>query len=323
LFLEDLYTIYRHLEEGDGVFLPRHDKRFKNWVERYMDDELQHEAEDCKDRIIAALPKIAQAVDLGEAAEPRDKKTELMVALEEEKIERFSKALDMAKISAEELILIALAKSLNENDISEILYVDCISAHTLDSLKRTNFEKVMGNLSTSFPLFINIRSEDELHKIIIKVKEGVRNFKDDGEHYGILRHTTENEKIKEEMRRIPKPLIKFSYNDGSTIINPIYEYKEVRRYSMQNYSKETFPYVLEIDALKMNDRLHLHLSFDPSRGSHEVVLALGAKLLEEINSIVDFILTGEKVLYVPGDFPEADWDSSELNDFLEAFARNI
>ncbi|MFH1963038.1 MAG: condensation domain-containing protein [bacterium] len=320
LFFQDIHTICQQLEDGSKTSLPRSVKRFKNWTDRYMEEKLHREAEVCKELILAILPEIALAIDLGQTVEQQDKKTDLMFVLKKgEEMERFNKAMELAKISAEELILIAIAKSLKENGVSKVLYADCILFHTLNSLKQTDFDNVAGNLSTVFPLYLNICFEDELDKIIIMAKEEIRNFICNGEYYSIFRYMTEDKVVQEEMKQIPKPAIKFSY-DGIDKIHPIYEYKEVKRHSMQNYTKEKFPYALEIDVLKINDGLQIYLTFDPSRNCHKVVQDLGTKLLEEIRNIADFILKEEKIFYVPGDFHEADWNASEMGEFLEAFS---
>ncbi len=177
-------------------------------------------------------------------------------------------------------------------------------------LQDQDLSRTIAPLATTYPVHFEAVVADDPAGTLKIIKETYRRYRKGATSYAIACH------LAAQAVEWPRPSLLFTFRDGgaepagSTLLSPV---EAPDAPAMASLSVD-----LRLNATAVGDGLHLSLLHDPARTSADAVTAFlmaWERALVEVTADCAAQTAGN---FTPSDFPEADLDQSELDDFLNA-----
>lgn len=172
--------------------------------------------------------------------------------------------------------------------------------------------RTIGAVSTSFPAYFKAAAGGDPSATLKNVKEAHRRFRKKALSHAIARHLASSGA---DHACWPRPGLGFSIHDmrpartAQLLLSPV---ETVASFDPQPLHD------LDLRAIISDGGLRLSLLHDPACYGAEAAGAFLAEVVPALEKIVAHCLARSEGGFTPSDFPEADLDQDELDDFLNA-----
>lgn len=315
ILIEDLETIYSHLNTGKGLSpsLPAKTTSYKKWSEHLkalavsgaFDDELEFWQ--------------AQLDSSGDL--PTDFETKTFVT--EKTIESIETEIDpeitrnLLKDANEpfrtkplELMITALMRAFDRWAGIKSLPVGFEKHGRNQNEDNIDLSNTVGWFTTYFPVRLGIEDASDLGANIVDIKEKLRMVPNEGLGFGVLRY------LKEENTLNRKPLVIFNYlGHQKSLDSEVFGEGGFLNETVRSPESESY-HLLETNVLVKDGRLKARFSFSKKIYRTETIGKLAGFFEDEIKRIVEYCRERETSDYTPSDFPESELSQEDLNSLL-------
>jgi non-ribosomal peptide synthase protein (TIGR01720 family) len=163
---------------------------------------------------------------------------------------------------------------------------------------------------------LEARREPAWHpgKTLSKTKEQLRAVPNRGLGYSVLRHLTQDERIREEIEDMPRAEVIFNYLGqvdqvlrNSDLLSPAQENSGVA-IAPENRR----PYVLDVSGVVIQGRLQMNWSYSDQLHRQETIEKIAVRYTDCVCEIIQHCRSEEAGGFTPSDFPVAEMTQQEL-----------
>ena len=311
IILEDLYNLYKSLEDGTRLDLPKKTGSLIDWqnaLEEYStSNELKAQIDywkeiDEKEFLLKKKNDSNNSNNLGRLAFKVDEVTTEYLLGEANK--KYNTDIQI-------LLLISLTRAINENkEINNIVFE--LENHGRIG-ENIDVSRTTGWFTAMYPVSFEIGSVD-IDLIIKEVKEKVKKVPDNGIGKGVLRYLIEEDN-KPVMK---KSEIRFNYlgQFGEEVSNNLFSY--LNEYSGKEIADENnFTTKLEINSLVINGELNVEFKYCNVTFKESDVVSLKERFIKHINNLVFYLKNKDDIQITPSDFSSVELDEGELKVLFE------
>ena len=317
ILLEDLRKIYEQLLAGREVELPPRTTSFKDWSERlasYAESaELAQEEPywSSERRWSAAKLPVDHATGANTAGTTRS----VTVSLDANETRRLlQEAPAVYRTQIDEVLLAALLVALSDWTGEDRVLVD-LEGHGREELfEEVDLSRTVGWLTSLYPALLDRQGRTEPGALLKGVKEQVRGIPRRGIGYGVLRYLG-REEARARLAALPPAEISFNYLGQFDQLLPRTSPFAVAGESHGKVEGPGTPrrYLLDVDALVGEGRLHLTWTYSAARHDERTVTALAGSFLQALRGVVEHCLSPEAGGCTPSDFPLAALSQEQLD----------
>ena len=217
-----------------------------------------------------------------------------------------------------DILLSALGVSLAEwTDNSKVL-ID-LEGHGREELfSDVDLSRTVGWFTSLFPVLLQVPTINQPADIIKSIKEQLRAIPHRGIGYGILRYLCEVTTVNQQLQTIPTPEISFNYLGQFDQLQSQTGWKFAPESTGANQSsKQTRDHLLDINCLVVEGKLLIDWTYSSNVHARATVENLAQSYLKAIRSIIEHCQLEDAFGYTPSDFPDAQLNQLELDEFLE------
>jgi len=325
ILLDDLHSIYFQLSTTEAAVLPAKTTSFKRWAEQLdafaKSGALQNEVDYWLNSVEANPASLP--VDHPEGARFEGVTASCSDELSEAgTLALLSEALIAYRTSVDELLLVALARTLSEWCGSDSVFFDR-EAHGREALfDDIDVSLTVGWFTSVYPLLLCVPEDVSIGNTIKSIKAQLSRIPGKGIGYGLLRYAG-LPAISSKLAAAPKAQLLFNYLgrlDEAFIDAPWHFASEAHGVSRD--ADNSRAYELEINAYVSRGRLRTEWRFSAERYQKETVADLAGRFTEILQGLVDHCVDTESAGLMPSDFPLAALDQETL-DALPYAAREI
>ncbi len=321
---QDLETLYNQLRHQEEIQLPPKTTSFQSWAQELVtyarSDTLEQEAHEWLSRLDVKAVKIPR--DGGERiinteASAQRKSTSLNV---EETLALLHDLAAAYNTQINDVLLTALAQALalqhKLGAESKHLIVD-LESHGREAIgKSIDVSRTVGWFTSLFPVALNLSNLSEAGVALKSIKEQLRQIPERGIGYGLLRYLRGDKNLKGKLETLPQAEILFNYlgqKNQPTSSSSAFRVTSEPSGDARN-PQNTRSYLLEINASIAQKQLQIDWIYAPQ--VHSAVEEIIRDFMSALRTLIEHGRSPETVGFTPSDFPEADLNQEELDDFL-------
>lgn len=317
ILLEDLQSIYFQLIKAETALLPTKTSSFKHWSQQLNtlveSGALQNQADYWLTNIIlanhAALP-----VDYPEGARLEGVAGSCIDELSEVTTQALLRdALIAYRISVDDLLLVALVKSLSQW-IGANSVVFEREVHGREALfDNIDVSLTVGWFTGLYPLRLELPENASIGDTIKSIKEQLSRIPGKGIGYGLLRYMGWPE-VSSKLAAAPKAPVLFNYLGrlDEAFINAPWHIASEEPAGYRDPAN-LMAYELEINACVSGGKLRVEWRYSTERYQNETVAGLARRFTEILQGLVDHCLAAEAPGLMSSDFPLAALDQETLD----------
>lgn len=322
ILLEDLYSLYRQLNEGRAPALPGKTASFKQWAEKLTEYARGSQVKDelnfwkkLADLQIAPLPR-----DIPDGENSEASADTITVSLGPEETGRLLKKIPYQwKAHINDLLLTALSAALSRWVKSSKILIDLEGHGREEIFPNTDVSRTVGWFTSIYPVPLSAEAQDNPDDRLRSVKTALREIPRNGIGFGILRYLSNDSRIEQELAKIPGREIAFNYLGQFDQVFPSdAPFRILYRNTGPLHSpRAQRPHLLEIVGYVSDGRLYFHWNYSRNI-HHESTIKTLAKNFEQ--ALRDLLTTGRirrDRIYIPSDFPLARLSPPELRRILK------
>ncbi|HLZ60003.1 MAG TPA: condensation domain-containing protein, partial [Ktedonosporobacter sp.] len=332
ILLEDLWSIYSQLEQGNAVPLPAETTVIKRWAERLLSYANSPELLQEMPRWLALEHQDAPPLRLDFAAEPQSntvgslRRIHLSLEVEETR----SLLQDVPAIyhtQTHEVLLTALLLTCAPWLGQYRLLVDLAGPEREELFSDIDMTHTVGCFTDFAPLLLDLESlvpspfsRLDLGHALKTIKEQVRAMSRHSIGYSALRYLNSDRAIRLRLAALPQAQISFQYLGEFT--NKQYSADgELFKLSQATYGPLCSPrgqrsHLLEVQGLIVNGQLHMHWLFSEHFHRVQTIELLAKRYLERLRALITHCRTLGTGSYTPSDFPELGLSQAMLDKAL-------
>jgi amino acid adenylation domain-containing protein/non-ribosomal peptide synthase protein (TIGR01720 family) len=307
IILDTFYKMYNESGVSAAATPLKKTASLAEYCKKYEDRKNEisvKEHEYWSNNITACLPGIA-----GEASAVRkmkDVKTVRIQLTEERTDFLVNDANRSYNTNAEILLMTALLKTVRNWNGSDDIIVEMEShGRKFDDV---DVSRTVGWFTSIYPVRFLFNQVDTGGQIKY-VKEVIREIPDGGIDYGILRYM-----VKKTGFDGASPVIRFNYlgQFGDETDNDLFSlvYGDT---GVESDAENVFGPRLDINALVLNGKLHLEISFNVLADEEQAMLELAGNYKNNIQILLDFIQYEGKAEFTPSDFAAVELNNEDLD----------
>ena len=321
VLLADLQTAYHQLRRGKMVKLPAKTTSYKYWAERLTTYAAQsHFDKDQQTWLdLLAQPTALLPMDKaeGRALNREGSVAEIAAALTTEEtawlLQEAPKALNT---EINDLLLTALTQTITKWMQTETMLVDLESHGRLDLFDDVDLSRTVGWFTSLYPLRLSVAPTDDVGTALKKVKQQRRQIPEQGISYGAIRFLQNTPTF----TNLPQSEIRFNYmgqydqnfSDEVSLI-PAQESGGV---SLDPAAPRT--YLFDIAGGVLREQMHFTWLYSTAVYEADTIRQLVDDLVAHLRDIITYGQTSQAEALIPSDFPSANLDQGQLDQFLTA-----
>ncbi len=179
--------------------------------------------------------------------------------------------------------------------------------------KDVNLSRTMGWFTNLYPVVLSVDAEDDLSQQLCQVKEDLRQYKQNGINYGILKYLG-SQTDKNFLSLIPEPQISFNYIgqlDGSDQVGTTSGWK-TEIIGLITSEKQRNLFEMGLLTYVKEGRMHLNLEYDTGLYKRETIEGLLDEYGQTLEKIVTHCLNQRETVLTPSDLTFSDISLKEL-----------
>jgi amino acid adenylation domain-containing protein/non-ribosomal peptide synthase protein (TIGR01720 family) len=321
IMLEDLEQAYQQREKGREITLPPKTISFKQWAEHLQQvaqqEQIQKEVQywtKQRPRDGTRLPRDYAANDAENLFATQDK---VIISLDEEETRLLIHEVPgIYNTQINDVLLTVLSRVMTQwTGLDEIL-VDLEGHGREGFFADVDVSRTVGWFTNTYPVMLKSADTQLWNPVpaLIAVKEHLRAVPNRGFGYALLRHMSCNPDVRRSLEEAPQAEIIFNYfgqldqlvrqsrwflpledKGGSTIAG------ENRR-----------PYVLDVNAMVMQDRLHIHWTYSEKLHRRETIQKIAGDYVNGLRELIAACLNEGSGGFTPSDFTADHLTQEEL-----------
>ncbi|MEM9486616.1 MAG: condensation domain-containing protein, partial [Cyanobacteria bacterium P01_F01_bin.116] len=313
ILLEDL----SHLLNG-ATQLPEKTTSFKTWAKTLISQTPTRQPEthfwlNQLEQSVISLPR-----DYPDAVSPTEATTQTVtVALSAEDTQALLQKVPAAyNTQINDALLTALALALLQwvGAASGSVRVE-VEAHGREQIAdEIDLSRTVGWFTTTYPIDLQINTSDNCTETLKSVKEQLRQVPARGIGYGMLRYLGEDAVRQQLAQAMPSEVL-FNYlgqqgssNRGLRVIQDI-DVGQLRD------PRNRRSYFLDVNAWVADGQLQINWRYDTQIHRSEALTMVANQYVSILKTLI-VSCADEKGGFTPSDFPDADLDQTELDDFI-------
>jgi non-ribosomal peptide synthase protein (TIGR01720 family) len=141
--------------------------------------------------------------------------------------------------------------------------------------------------------------------------------------YGIIRYLSKDAEKTELLRSLPQPEIIFNdFGQVDQTFSKLSLFKFVQESSgLTSSLRNKRSALLEINALVVNSQLQLNLTYSEQIHRRSTIERLAQEFVKALQALITYCQSSEVKSYTPSDFPEANLNQKDLDQFLAKLNR--
>ncbi|MEH2270522.1 MAG: condensation domain-containing protein, partial [Nostoc sp.] len=321
ILLEDLETAYQLMNQGKKAQLPAKTTSFKYWSEclqEYAQSATLQQQWDYWLREswqkIAPLP-----VDFSDGDNTVASAQNISIFLTGEQTQVLLKEVPKAyNTQINDVLLTALVQAFSQWTGNNSLLL-ALEGHGREEIfDNVDLSRTVGWFTSIFPVLLDFGKISHPVEALKLIKEQLRSIPNKGMGYGVLRYLSKDTARVESLRSLPQAEVVFNYlgqfdqtfSDSS--IFKISQGSQGQTRSLCN--RET--YMLNINALVVNNQLRVDWTYSEKIHRRSTIERLAQGFVEALQILMTHCHSPEVGGYTPSDFPEADFNQQDLDQFL-------
>ncbi|BAY50183.1 amino acid adenylation (plasmid) [Scytonema sp. HK-05] len=323
ILLEDLFTVYQQLLQGDAIQLPCKTTSFKEWasvLNSYAESEAVSKEKDYwlapERNNISPLPK---DYPVTKEANTVASTNQVSVALDAQQTQALLQEVPAAyNTQINDLLLTALVQAFARWTGNYRLLID-LEGHGREELfENVDLSRTVGWFTTVFPVVLQLANAENSGEALKSIKEQLRSIPNRGIGYGLLRYLSQDSKIRSQLQAMPQAEVSFNYLGQLDVIG--LENLGVTLAKESTGLNQSFlgicTHLLEIDGFVSDGELQFTWKYSDNIYLRSTVEHLAIMFVEELQSLIAHCLKSDVGGYTPSDFPEADFNQEELDELL-------
>lgn len=194
-----------------------------------------------------------------------------------------------------------------------------LEAHGRESIAEgIDVSRTVGWFTTTYPVNLQISRAENCIETLKSVKEQLRQIPDRGIGYGMLRYLENNEAGLSQ----PSEVL-FNYLGQQTHSTTDLQVIQDVDVGTLRDPRNQRSYLLDINAWVTAGQLQINWRYDTQIHRTETVTTLAHHYLGALKSLIAQCTAGDSGGFTPSDFPDADLDQAELDDFIGQLTEEI
>jgi non-ribosomal peptide synthase protein (TIGR01720 family) len=322
ILLEDLERSYQQLANFRPIDLPPKGTSFQRWAQRLCD---RAGSEEVESQLVFWLrvPEgrrlrlaLDHPLDDGPFAIIHDVVVQLEPHATYSLIQEAPKAYHT---QLEDLLLTALVRALRARFGDGLLLLD-LERHGRESIfPDVDVSRTIGWFTTIFPVWLGATTGGDFERDIKLVKEQLRAVSSRGIDFGALRCLSADESVRESLRSLPTPELRFNYLgrlDG--VLSETSEFlPAAESRGTERSPRAPSRYLLDLVVWVSGDRLQVSWNYDGRLFRRETVEALAQGYVVELRALIEHCRTLHTAAFTPSDFPEAGLTQETLDTLMQ------
>ncbi len=321
ILMEDLSAAYTQLAANQPAALPAKTTSFQGWAERLLayaqSAELEVEREHWlrPARVSSArLPR-----DHAEGANTVASARIVRVALGQEETGALLTAVPQAyHTQINDVLLTALAQAAHGWTGVPRLLVELEGHGREDLFADVDLSRTVGWFTTVFPVLLDLSGAQGPGAALQAVKEQLRQVPNRGIGYGVLRYLSPDPALRESLRSLPEPDIKFNYlGQVDQVVGDAGLFDGAAELSGPTRDpRGRREHLLEVTAVVGGGRLWLEWIYSEAIHERATIAALAERYLAALGDLIAHCQSPDAGGYTPSDFPEMRFSQDELDDLI-------
>jgi amino acid adenylation domain-containing protein/non-ribosomal peptide synthase protein (TIGR01720 family) len=323
ILLSDLESLYQQLEQKQTLQLPPKTTAFQDWAKKLREygqsDVLKQELNYWLDRPWSSVKSIPvdypQTHSQNTVASARNVSITLSVEQTRALLQEVNSAYNT---QINDVLLTALVQCLAPWMGTNTILIDLEGHGREEVFSDVDLSRSVGWFTSIFPVLLQLQQLDLPGEALKLVKEQLRGIPHRGIGYGILRYLCEDTTISQQLQALPCSQISFNYlGQFDQMQSQEMGWKFAQESVGDNHSlKENRCHLLEINALVVNDQLQIDWTYSTNFHQSSTVENLAENYIKALQSLIAHCQSPETVGYTPSDFPGAQLNQQELDEFL-------
>jgi non-ribosomal peptide synthase protein (TIGR01720 family) len=323
VLLQDINSLYQHLKRGEGIRLLPKTTSFKEWATRLVTCVQSGALQSELDYWLTQLQK--ERYDL-----PLDKPgginvvgsiQNVLVSLDERETRLLLQEVPQVyHTHINDVLLTALVQAFARWTGKPFLFLD-LEGHGREMLfESVDLSRTVGWFTSMFPVRLDL-GEDSFDpgEALKSVKEQLRRVPRQGISYGLLRYLSQDEKVVERLRALPRAQVSFNYLgqfdqlfEETALFKPAQEESSGPARSLRGKCS----HLIEINSLVSDSQLQVVFNFSENLYGRNTIECLAQDFIAALRLLTTHCLSPEAGGYTLSDFPEADLNQAALERIM-------
>jgi len=319
ILLEDLQTAYQQLSRGKAVQLPAKTTSFKRWSECLQEyawsGTIQQERDYWIRTCRQSLPCLCLPVDHANGANTFALARTVSVALSVEETRALLQEVPAAyRTEINDVLLTALVQTFARltGEQSMLVYLEGHGREVADS--DIDLSRTVGWFTTIFPVVLTLEGTSQPGEALKAIKEQLRKIPNRGLGYGVLRYLRQEA----QLEPFSQAEVRFNYlGQFDQTLPESSMFRLLKQTSGASRSPEgTRRYLLDINGFVLGGQLQLEWTYSEQRHRRTTIESLATGYMEALRSLISHCQSPEAGGYTVSDFPQADLNQKDLEQFL-------
>jgi amino acid adenylation domain-containing protein/non-ribosomal peptide synthase protein (TIGR01720 family) len=322
ILLADLETAYQQLSGGETIQLPPKTTSFKQWsycIQEYAQSaKLQQERDYWlaePRRRVSCLP-----VDFPEQVNTVASARTVSVALSVQETRTLLQEVPTAyRTQINDVLLTALVQAFAHWTGTRCLLVD-LEGHGREEISaRVDLSRTVGWFTTIFPVLLDLGEACHPGEALKAVKQQLRSIPNRGIDYGVLRYLASPA----ELQGLPQAEVRFNYLGQSDQVlseSSLFELAQEPCGPTRSMGGSR-SYLLDINGIVAAGCLRLDWTYSEQVHNRSTIESLAQGFVSALRSLIVHCHSPEAGYYTPSDFPKAQLNQKDLDQFLARINR--
>jgi non-ribosomal peptide synthase protein (TIGR01720 family) len=215
-----------------------------------------------------------------------------------------------------DVLLTALARVLGQWSGSDVVLIDLEGHGREEIFPGIDLSRTVGWFTVTYPVALEAGRGMAWHpgKALTRVKEQLRSVPNRGLGCGVLRHLSQDRRVRDRIRDIPVAEIIFNYLGQ---VDQVLKKSELLRPVAENSGvtiapENRRPYILDVTGVVIQGRLQMNWNFSDQMHGRKTIEDIAARYMECLRELIHHCKSEEAGGYTPSDFPVAEMTQQEL-----------
>ncbi|MFG6094646.1 condensation domain-containing protein [Leptothoe sp. ISB3NOV94-8A] len=191
-----------------------------------------------------------------------------------------------------------------------------VEAHGREQMTpEIDVSRTVGWFTTTYPVNLQVRNTKDCRESLKSVKEQLRQIPDRGIGYGMLRHLG-NETIRQKLAQASDSEVLFNYLGQQDLSSAGLQVIQDIDVGTLRDPRNRRGYLLEINAWVANGQLQVNWRYDTKIHRPDTLETLANQYRSALKSLIVQCSDTDIGGFTPSDFPDAEFNQTELDDFI-------
>jgi amino acid adenylation domain-containing protein/non-ribosomal peptide synthase protein (TIGR01720 family) len=321
IFLEDFWTAYYQLVDGEEIQLPPKTTSFQRWAHRLTEYAQSAQLEKERGYWLELLNSKARYLptDYPEGANTAASARTVVVTLGPEETQAVLQDIPKAyRTQINDVLLTALVQAFTQWTGDELILVDVEGHGREDVIEDVDLSRTIGWFTSIFPVCLELRGATNPGDALRLIKEQLRKVPRRGIGHGLLRYLGQNAELRDALATLPRPEVAFNYMGqfGRSQSESSY-WKRLAELTGPNLSPRGHrPNLLEIDASVTEGCLEIIWTYSEDVHRRSTIETLAGRFVEALRELIHQCDLSNSVGFTASDFSKARLSQKELDKLI-------